>query len=35
MPKPKIVLIGAGSAIFGLSALAAILRSYRLRGAEV
>ncbi len=35
MAKPKIVLIGAGSAIFGLSALATIIRSYRLRGAEV
>jgi alpha-galactosidase len=36
MPKPpKIVCIGAGSAIFGLSNLATIIRSRRLRGAEV
>jgi len=32
---PKIVCIGAGSAIFGLSNLATIIRSQRLRGAEV
>jgi alpha-galactosidase len=32
---PKIVLIGAGSAIFGLSALATIIRSQRLRGSEL
>lgn len=32
---PKIVCIGAGSAIFGLSNLATIIRSRRLRGAEV
>ena len=35
-PKPpKIVYIGAGSAVFGLKALSAILRSERLRGAEL
>ncbi len=35
-PKPpKIVVIGAGSAIFGLSSLATIMRSPRLRGAEL
>jgi len=35
-PKPpKIVVIGAGSAIFGLSSLATILRSPRLRGSEL
>jgi alpha-galactosidase len=33
--SPKIVLIGAGSAIFGLSALATIIRSQRLRGSEL
>jgi alpha-galactosidase len=33
--KLKIVLIGAGSAVFGLSSLATLLRSKRLRGAEV
>ena len=32
---PKIVCIGAGSAVFGLSNLAAIVRSKRLRGSEV
>ncbi len=32
---PKIVLIGAGSAIFGLSSLATLIRSERLRGAEL
>lgn len=32
---PKIVLIGAGSAIFGLSSLATVIRSQRLRGSEV
>lgn len=32
---PKIVLIGAGSAIFGLSSLATIIRAKRLRGAEL
>mgnify|MGYP005838433095 CR=1 FL=1 len=32
---PKIVVIGAGSAIFGLSSLATILRSERLRGADL
>jgi alpha-galactosidase len=32
---PKIVCIGAGSAVFGLSNLATILRSPRLRGAEI
>ncbi|MCU0513176.1 MAG: hypothetical protein MUE40_11460 [Anaerolineae bacterium] len=32
---PKIVMIGAGSAIFGLGALARIMRSPRLRGAEL
>jgi alpha-galactosidase len=32
---PKIVLIGAGSAIFGLSALATVIRSQRLRGSEL
>jgi alpha-galactosidase len=35
-PKPpKIVYIGAGSAVFGLKALSALLRSRRLRGAEL
>lgn len=33
--KPKIVLIGAGSAVFGLSSLATLIRSQRLRGSEV
>jgi alpha-galactosidase len=32
---PKIVCIGAGSAVFGLSNLATIVRSQRLRGAEI
>jgi alpha-galactosidase len=32
---PKIVCIGAGSTVFGLSNLATIIRSQRLRGAEV
>jgi len=32
---PKIVCIGAGSAVFGLSNLATIVRSERLRGAEI
>ncbi len=32
---PKIVCIGAGSAVFGLSNLATIIRGQRLRGAEV
>lgn len=32
---PKIVMIGAGSAIFGLGALARILQSKRLRGSEL
>jgi len=31
---PKIVLIGAGSAVFGLKALASVIRSKRLRGCE-
>jgi alpha-galactosidase len=31
---PKIVLIGAGSAVFGLKALASVIRSERLRGCE-
>lgn len=36
MPKlPKIVCIGAGSAVFGLSNLATIVRSQRLRGSEI
>lgn len=36
MPKmPKIVCLGAGSAVFGLSNLATIIRSARLRGAEI
>jgi alpha-galactosidase len=33
--SPKIVCIGAGSAVFGLSNLATILRSERLRGSEI
>jgi alpha-galactosidase len=33
--KPKIVLIGAGSAVFGLNSLATLVRSRRLRGAEI
>jgi alpha-galactosidase len=32
---PKIVCIGAGSAVFGLSNLATIVRSERLRGSEI
>ena len=32
---PKIVCIGAGSAVFGLSNLASIIRSGRLRGSEI
>ncbi len=32
---PKIVVIGAGSAIFGLGAMATLIRSERLRGAEL
>jgi alpha-galactosidase len=32
---PKIVMIGAGSAIFGLSSLATVVRSQRLRGSDV
>lgn len=32
---PKIVIVGAGSAVFGLRALSAILRSERLRGCEL
>lgn len=32
---PKIVCLGAGSAVFGLSNLATIVRSDRLRGAEI
>jgi len=35
MKPPKIVIIGAGSAVFGARALAAILRSERLRGADL
>ncbi len=36
MPNPpKIACLGAGSAVFGLSNLASIIRSERLRGAEV
>ena len=35
MTIPKIVLIGAGSAVFGLKALGSIIRSERLRGAEL
>jgi alpha-galactosidase len=36
MPNPpKIVCIGAGSAVFGLSNMATIVRSRRLRGAEL
>lgn len=35
-PKPpKIVILGAGSAIFGLGAMATLIRSERLRGAEL
>ena len=32
---PKIVILGAGSAIFGLGAMATLIRSPRLRGAEL
>ena len=32
---PKVVIIGAGSAVFGLKALASIIRSERLRGLEL
>lgn len=32
---PKIVILGAGSAIFGLGAMATLIRSERLRGAEL
>lgn len=32
---PKIVVLGAGSAVFGLTTLATIMRSERLRGAEL
>jgi alpha-galactosidase len=35
MQPPNIVIIGAGSAVFGLRALSAILRSERLRGVEL
>ncbi|MBL8133735.1 MAG: hypothetical protein JNL42_17870 [Anaerolineae bacterium] len=35
MKPPKIVIIGAGSAIFGLGALARIIRHPRLRGTEL
>lgn len=35
MKPPKIVIIGAGSAIFGLGALVRIIRSKRLHGAEL
>ncbi|GAB4435701.1 MAG: alpha-glucosidase/alpha-galactosidase [Chloroflexi bacterium OHK40] len=35
MRPPTIVIIGAGSAVFGLRALAAILRSERLRGVDL
>jgi alpha-galactosidase len=34
-PPPKIVIIGAGSVIFGLGAMATLIRSPRLRGAEL
>lgn len=33
--KPKVVIIGAGSAIFGLGTLATLMRSPRLRGATL
>ncbi|MCA9908083.1 MAG: hypothetical protein KC519_05485, partial [Anaerolineae bacterium] len=33
--KPKIVMIGAGSAIFGLGALARLMQSPRLHGSEL
>lgn len=35
MPTPKIVLIGAGSASFGLNTLAALMGSQRLRGSQL
>ncbi|MFP4331244.1 MAG: hypothetical protein ACLFP6_11055 [Spirochaetaceae bacterium] len=35
MRPPKIVIIGAGSAVFGQRAISAILRSERLRGSEL
>lgn len=35
MPTPKIVLIGAGSASFGLNTLAALMGSQRLRGSHL
>ena len=35
LKPPKIVCIGAGSAVFGLSNMATIVRSRRLRGAEL
>ena len=35
MLPPKIVVIGAGSAIFGLNTLAALMRSDRLRGSTL
>ncbi len=35
MKPPKIVYIGAGSAVFGLKALSSILRSERLRGVQL
>jgi alpha-galactosidase len=35
MKPPKIVLIGSGSVVFGLSSLATIVRSERLRGSEI
>lgn len=35
MIPPKIVVIGAGSAIFGLNTLAALMRSERLRGSQL
>ncbi len=35
MKAPKIVILGAGSAIFGLGAMATLIRTQRLRGAEI
>lgn len=35
MLPPKIVIIGAGSAIFGLNTVAALMRSERLRGSQL
>jgi alpha-galactosidase len=35
MTQPKIVVLGAGSAVFGLKAVGTILRSEKLRGSEV